>query len=282
MKQTNHPIRRSSAKRPSSSGVTLIELLTVVAVLAVIAAILLPVLANARAAARQATCLSNTRQLGHAIAMYAGDFDEVYPPYFDSVVGSRCEGTIQITGARKYWPELVSAYVAPPSGHSGENGQALIYELSSLFICPEWSGNLRDGAWPLGNIASYGINDHLVNWWTPSYCGGFVSRSMAEVVEPTRCLLLTETFDWFSTNRSLPGAALALSSADRHPSGVDGATATLAGRHATRQRKDGITTPPDPGAINVTVFCDGHVKAVRIGDLTPLDLWSVSASRAWP
>ena len=55
---------------------TLIELLVVIAIIAILAAILFPVFAQARAKARQAACLSNMKQLGTATLMYAQDYDE--------------------------------------------------------------------------------------------------------------------------------------------------------------------------------------------------------------
>lgn len=60
-------------------GFTLIELLVVIAIIAILAAILFPVFARAREAARKATCLSNLRQLAIAALMYAQDYDEVLP-----------------------------------------------------------------------------------------------------------------------------------------------------------------------------------------------------------
>lgn len=61
-------------------GFTLIELLVVIAIIAILAAILFPVFAKAREKARQATCNSNTKQLGLAIMQYVQDYDECYPP----------------------------------------------------------------------------------------------------------------------------------------------------------------------------------------------------------
>jgi len=61
------------------SGFTLIELLVVIAIIAILAAILFPVFAQARAKARQAACLSNLKQIGLAVMMYTQDYDEVYP-----------------------------------------------------------------------------------------------------------------------------------------------------------------------------------------------------------
>jgi prepilin-type N-terminal cleavage/methylation domain-containing protein/prepilin-type processing-associated H-X9-DG protein len=58
---------------------TLIELLVVIAIIAILAAILFPVFAQARAKARGISCLSNTKQLGNSYAMYVQDYDEVSP-----------------------------------------------------------------------------------------------------------------------------------------------------------------------------------------------------------
>jgi prepilin-type N-terminal cleavage/methylation domain-containing protein len=61
-------------------GFTLIELLVVIAIIAILAAILFPVFARARDAARKTTCTSNLKQLGTAIIMYAQDYDECLVP----------------------------------------------------------------------------------------------------------------------------------------------------------------------------------------------------------
>ena len=61
------------------TGFTLIELLVVIAIIAILAAILFPVFARAREAARKTNCISNLKQIGTAVMMYTQDYDETYP-----------------------------------------------------------------------------------------------------------------------------------------------------------------------------------------------------------
>lgn len=83
-------------------GFTLIELLVVIAIIAILAAILFPVFAQAREKARQATCLSNMKQFGLAHDMYTQDYDETLVP------------AIQWQEDRsrtRYWYELIQPYL---------------------------------------------------------------------------------------------------------------------------------------------------------------------------
>src|SRR5262249_32349760 len=73
--ESSFPMQRASAQR----AFTLIELLVVIAIIAILASILFPVFAKAREKGRQASCTSNIRQIGLAIAMYRLDYDQVNP-----------------------------------------------------------------------------------------------------------------------------------------------------------------------------------------------------------
>ena len=76
------------------TGFTLIELLVVIAIIAILAAILFPVFAQAREQARMSTCLSNFKQIGTGMMMYLQDWDETYPMnrIAQNPGGSECNG----------------------------------------------------------------------------------------------------------------------------------------------------------------------------------------------
>src|SRR5438093_11404062 len=89
------------------AGFTLIELLVVIAIIAILAAILFPVFAQAREKARQTTCLSNMKQWSLGTRMYLIDYDDtVVPCYLYTVHPS--DGTLK-TGKPylQWWPDLL-------------------------------------------------------------------------------------------------------------------------------------------------------------------------------
>jgi len=63
---------------------TLIELLVVIAIIAILAALLFPVFARAKLAAKQTGCISNLKQMGSSISLYMGDYDDVFPSAIDA------------------------------------------------------------------------------------------------------------------------------------------------------------------------------------------------------
>jgi prepilin-type N-terminal cleavage/methylation domain-containing protein len=88
---------------------TLIELLVVIAIIAILAAILFPVFAQAKAAAKKTQDLSNIKQLGLSILIYAGDNDDVLPSaYFHRAFNPALGGT---AGGYEHWSGMVQPYV---------------------------------------------------------------------------------------------------------------------------------------------------------------------------
>jgi prepilin-type N-terminal cleavage/methylation domain-containing protein len=81
-------------------GFTLVELLVVIGIVAVLAAMVLPVLSRARESARRAACQSNLRQIGMAFRLYASDYDGLYP----------CNGDRNLWMGRN-WRVVIQSYL---------------------------------------------------------------------------------------------------------------------------------------------------------------------------
>jgi len=94
----------------SKRGFTLIELLVVIAIIAILAALLLPALANAKQKALTIRCMSNQSQIGKAFYMYADDFNSYYPQINDWASTGGKDGTYDVFTAATNRP--VNVYVA--------------------------------------------------------------------------------------------------------------------------------------------------------------------------
>lgn len=109
---------------------TLIELLVVIAIIAIIAAILFPVFARAKAAANQTVCISNLKQIGAGIALYMGDYNDVFPYALDP--------------SDRYSPDIWNSH---PDFRARIPSMPYLHEViqpyiksKSLFHCPSDSG----------------------------------------------------------------------------------------------------------------------------------------------
>jgi len=158
----------------SRKAFTLIELLVVIAIIAILAAILFPVFAQAREKARQATCTSNMKNIGTAWAMYAQDYDETGPPMWVKsnltrgcfpVVDPNFRAPYTGTPWGQYWPDLIYPYVK--SGRAAAydaQGRPIAKGNRGVFTCPTGDALIPavggESGW--GSL-TYAINQSNIN-----------------------------------------------------------------------------------------------------------------------
>jgi prepilin-type N-terminal cleavage/methylation domain-containing protein/prepilin-type processing-associated H-X9-DG protein len=216
---------------------TLIELLVVIAIIAILAAILFPVFAQAREKARQTQCLSNLRQIGTALTLYLQDWDDITPRSF---YGS----------------------ASAPSG-AGDNYKWMdaIYPQTkneAVFTCPS------DGKSPPykhrggTNYGSYGLNGAYGaagDGQTPPRSSAAYLVSAAQIVVPSATV-------WVTDNNNAASAA--------NPGGSQGffwpnaAANPAITATAPRQLQNVVARHQERANV---VFCDGHAKSLTLETL---------------
>lgn len=213
------------------SGFTLIELLVVIAIIAILAAILFPVMVLVRQAGSRTTCSANLMQIGKALKLYIQDSNGRYPPMDNADRGNFLT-----------WCDFIARY----SSHN-----------KGIFRCPardpetdpEYLDKIANG-WPKPRFAySYGIN---FNWVGAGYSGDAIVANDNAEISLARIVLVAETnWLWFQTQEETadgkwaPGTWYMDFIEWRHP----------------RPTRDGTAGTRD-GRANF-LFVDGHVLCIR-------------------
>ena len=250
----------------TQSAFTLIELLVVIAIIAILAAILFPVFAQARDKARQTSCLSNLKQMGTAMLMYSQDYDEGMMNHYYGVFDEDNTHAPGSSSVSYQWMDAIQPYAKSPD----------------IFNCPsqgddflkpsEMTAGYSDKMTPWGpyvpydrvpglknrSHGSYALNDAYWAGSTPEMqkdnppvSASTQYRGMAEIVAPSTTIWIGEsvgpsTASGYSNNGDYPFECHINPPFKWHGK-------TKMGNFIARH-----------GDMMNALYCDGHTKAISL------------------
>lgn len=239
-------------------GFTLIELLVVMAIIAILASVLFPVLAQARAKARQSQCMSNLRQIAIAAQLYLQDYDErFFPAYYIGQGGQ----TQPNNYGYFFWPWLLCPYT----------------QAFNLFWCPdEPPSNCRELSHPyfgyvFGRFPAWGYHQVLfspgIDVYNPTEYP-FQPIALGKVARPAEIVLFVESITLATSGQgSTCTGYQQLGYAMVYPPQY------WQGEPPLRPMSYGHCWHRHFQRFATTAFTDGHIKPMTLGELRKTSYW---------
>jgi len=258
--------------RNRQTGFTLIELLVVIAIIAILAALLLPALARAKAKAQRIGCTSNFKQIGILFQIYTDEHNDVFPPHRNVLLPNGSGSATGTAAAHDWWGTILEG--KPYDVQNNLGNPAYLTYTNMLFHDPALTGAITTYGvkWQWGfdvNFVGYGYNGFFLGHHPypadnpPFTVAGFgtthifadsVSFKRTQVLHPADCLEAGDKNPYFSGGQPVWGSSLWFPTAYMDP--------TDAGQN------EGIDSVRHLGT-GVIEFVDGHSEARHDKDINP-------------
>ncbi len=274
---------------------TLIELLVVIAIIAILAAILFPVFAQAKLAAKKAVAISNEKQIGMAMLLYSGDYDDFYPQSDGCVAGSSLNPALNGAPLNPSGPGCMGPYFYRTNFYGWQKWLLPYTKNVDIFTHPvldhkkfsNWSENGGImGSFAINLSLMGALNTHMNTSGVDLYRTSWLGGSQTGVPNTSQTFLLMELVD-ADVNFVPLMVDTSSGTASRVAYPIAIREAWIPKFYKTDASCNQVSNTPDPSLvpfannINLT-YADGHTKtiaAAKFLDNTPTAADFVVSSR---